>query len=178
MIVLDIQQVVLCLTVCLAKILEISIQSIKTVCMVKGQKLVAACLAFTECLVWGLVISSIITSLSGNMFLLFSYCLGYAMGLYLGSVIENKIALGTSNVQIIVNKIHISEVEKYLRENNHGFTVLQGHGSKEETYVVIMVLPRKQSKKIMNDIRKICENKVFLISSEVNNFVGGYGVRK
>ena len=35
--------------------------------------------------------------------LLLFYCVGYATGLFLGSTIESKIALGTSNLQLIAN---------------------------------------------------------------------------
>ena len=55
-------QLLVCLLICGAKILEISIQSVKTVCMVKGQKLIAAFLGFIECMVWGLVVSSVIAT--------------------------------------------------------------------------------------------------------------------
>lgn len=37
------------------------------------------------------------------MFLLAFYCIGYATGLFLGSTLECKIALGTSNLQLIAN---------------------------------------------------------------------------
>ena len=172
------KQIMICLLICGAKILEISIQSVKTVCMVKGQKLVSAVLGFIECMVWGLVVSSVITTLSEDFTLLFSYCLGYALGLYLGSIIESKIALGTSSVQIMVSKEHIDAVEGYLKENNHGFTILDGRGSKEAMFVVIMVLPRKEVKSTIKDIRNLCGDDVFIVSSEVSKFVGGYGVKK
>ena len=172
------KQILVCFLICGAKILEISIQSVKTVCMVKGQKAVAAVLGFIECMVWGLVVSSVITSLSDNFMLLFAYCLGYATGLYLGSIIENKIALGTSSVQIMVNNEYIDNVSSYLKEKNYGFTLLEGHGSKSEMFVVIIVLPRKEVKGVMADIRELCDNKVFMVSSEVSKYTGGYGVRK
>ena len=113
------KQIMICLLICGAKILEISIQSVKTVCMVKGQKLVSAVLGFIECMVWGLVVSSVITTLSEDFTLLFAYCLGYALGLYLGSIIESKIALGTSSVQIMVSKEHIDAISKI----NHVYDV-------------------------------------------------------
>jgi len=176
--VIDWANIGMCFIICFAKILEISIQSVKTVCMVKGERAVAVALAFIECLVWGLVVSAIITSLSENMLWLFSYCFGYAAGIFIGSMIESKIALGTSSVQIMVNKEHANKVEAYLKEHNRGFTVLDGHGSKEAMSVVIMVLPRKDVKSIMATISEICENEVFVVTSEVSKFVGGYGVRK
>ena len=73
-----VHQISICVIICLAKILEISIQSVKTVCMVKGERKIAAVLAFIECLVWGLVVSSVITSLSENLYWLFSYCFLYS----------------------------------------------------------------------------------------------------
>lgn len=170
--------VLTCLAICSAKILEISIQSVKTVCMVKGERKIAALLAFIECLVWGFVISAVITSLSSNVWLLLSYCIGYSSGLFIGSIIESKIALGTSNIQIMVDKEHVDSVEKYLIENNHGFTIFDGHGSKEEMFMIVMVLARKDVKSVMKDIKTICENNVFMVSSEVSKFVGGYGIRK
>lgn len=172
------KQILLCLLICGAKILEISIQSVKTVCMVKGQKVIAAVLGFIECLVWGLVVSSVITTLSENVMLLFAYCLGYASGLYLGSIIEGKIALGTSSIQIMVSNNYIDTVGDYLKEKNLGFTILEGHGSKSEMFVVIIVLPRKEVKAVMTEIRTLCDNKVFMVSSEVSKYTGGYGVRK
>ena len=52
--------IVVCFIVCAAKIVEITIQSLKTCMMVKGQRLKAAGLGFIECTIWGLVISTII----------------------------------------------------------------------------------------------------------------------
>ena len=45
----SIPPVLVCLIVCAAKIIEITIQSLKTCMMVKGQRLKAAGLGFLEC---------------------------------------------------------------------------------------------------------------------------------
>lgn len=167
-----------CMAICLAKVLEISIQSVKTVCMVKGEKLLASALGFIECLIWGLVISSVIANLSSNFLMLLSYCIGYSTGLFLGSNIENKLALGTSSIQIMVDKENIETVENYLKDHNNGYTVLNGHGSKEEMFVIIIVLPRKSVKNTMKEINEMCTEKVFIVSSEVSKYTGGYGTAK
>ena len=67
----SIDPIFVCLIVCGAKIVEITIQSLKTCMMVKGQSLKAAGLGFIECVIWGLVISTIIGTLGDNIFLLF-----------------------------------------------------------------------------------------------------------
>ena len=112
--------------VCGAKIVEISIQSLKTCMMVKGQRLKAAGLGFIECMIWGLVISTIISTLGDNFTLLFFYCTGYAVGLFLGSTIESKIAIGTSNLELIANDESTELITAYLKERNLGYTVLEG----------------------------------------------------
>lgn len=167
-----------CLIVCLAKILEISISSVKTVFMVKGQKIQAAFLGFLECVIWGLVVSRIIVTLADNPLMLFFYCLGYSSGMYIGSVLESKIALGTSSIQLMVKSDKVEKVTEYLNESNRGFTVLDGKGSKEAMSVIMIVLPRKEVKVVMSDIRKLCDKEVFVVSSEVSKFVGGYGIKK
>ena len=170
--------VVVCLIVCVAKIVEISIQSLKTCMMVKGQRLKAAGLGFLECTIWGLVISTIIGTLGDNIFLLAFYCIGYATGLFLGSTIENKIALGTSNLQLIAGDESTAIIKEYLKEQNRGYTVFEGHGSTDKMNMIFIVLPRKETPKVLRELRKACDNKVFVVASEVSKYAGGYGMVK
>ena len=170
--------IAVCLIVCAAKIVEITIQSLNTCMMVKGQRLKAAGLGFIECAIWGLVISTIISTLGDNLFLLLFYCVGYATGLFLGSTIEGKIALGTSNLELIASDASTKKITEYLKERGMGYTVLEGHGSKDKMNMIFIVLPRKETQKTLREIRAICENKVFVVASEVSKYAGGYGMMK
>ena len=173
-----ISPILVCLLVCAAKIVEITIQSLKTCMMVKGQRLKAAGLGFVECIIWGLVISTLIGSLGDDLLLLIFYCIGYATGLFLGSTIENKIALGTSNLELIASDESTEKITAYLRENDRGYTVFEGRGSKEKMNMIFVVLPRKETPKTLKEIRKACDNKVFVAVSEVSKYAGGYGMVK
>ena len=170
--------IVVCLIVCAAKIVEITIQSLKTCMMVKGQRIKAAALGFVECMIWGLVISTIISTLGDNLALLLFYCVGYATGLFLGSTIENKIALGTSNLELIASDESTEKITAYLKESNMGYTVFEGHGSKDKMNMIFIVLPRKETPKALKKIREVCDNKVFVVASEVSKYAGGYGMVK
>ena len=167
-----------CVIICSAKIIEITIQSLKTCMMVKGQRLKAAGLGFVECTIWGLVISTIIGTLGDNLFLLFFYCIGYATGLFLGSTIENKIALGTSNLELIAGDESTEKITEYLKENNRGYTVFEGHGSVDKMNMIFIVLPRKETPRVLKEIKKTCDGKVFVVASEVSKYAGGYGMVK
>ena len=173
-----ISPILVCLLVCAAKIVEITIQSLKTCMMVKGQRLKAAGLGFVECIIWGLVISTLIGTLGDDLLLLVFYCVGYATGLFLGSTIENKIALGTSNLELIASDESTAKITAYLKENDRGYTVFEGHGSKEKMNMIFVVLPRKETPRVLKEIRKSCDNKVFVAVSEVSKYAGGYGMVK
>ena len=140
-----IHPILVCLLVCVAKIVEITISSLKTCMMVKGQRLKAAGLALVECTIWGLVISTLIGTLGDNIFLLGFYCVGYATGLFLGSTIEGKIALGTSNLQLVANDESTEKIKEYLKDKGKGFTVFEGHGSQDKMNMIFIVLPRKEA---------------------------------
>ena len=174
----SIHPVAVCFIVCGAKIIEITIQALKTCMMVKGQRLKAAGLGFVECAVWGLVISTIISTLGDNLLLLLFYCGGYAAGLFLGSTIEGKIALGTSNLQLIAGDENTQKITAYLKERNRGYTVFEGHGSKDKMNMIFIVLPRRETMRTLRDIRQACDNKVFVVASEVSKYAGGYGMMK
>ena len=173
-----ISPILVCLLVCAAKIVEITIQSLKTCMMVKGQRLKAAGLGFIECTIWGLVISTLIGTLGDNLLLLVFYCIGYATGLFLGSTLESMIALGTSNLELIASDESTAKITAYLKEKDRGYTVFEGHGSKEKMNMIFVVLPRKETPMVLGEIRKSCDNKVFVAVSEVSKYAGGYGMVK
>ena len=173
-----ISPILVCLLVCCAKIVEITIQSLKTCMMVKGQRLKAAGLGFIECTIWGLVISTIIGTLGDNILLLGFYCVGYATGLFLGSTIESKIALGTSNLELIASDESTAKITALLGEKGMGYTVFEGHGSKDKMNMIFIVLPRRDTAKMLKEIRAVCDNKVFVVASEVSKYAGGYGMVK
>lgn len=174
----SIPPIAVCFLVCGAKIVEITIQSLKTCMMVKGQRLKAAGLGMLECTIWGLVISTIIGTLGNDLFLLAFYCVGYATGLFLGSTIESKIALGTSNLQLISNEDTTHMIIEYLKERKMGYTVFEGHGSTDKMDMIFIVLPRRETPKVLREIRKLTDNRVFVVASEVSKYAGGYGMLK
>ncbi|MBR2951539.1 MAG: DUF2179 domain-containing protein [Clostridia bacterium] len=174
----SISPILVCLLVCGAKIVEISIQSLKTCMMVKGQRLKAAGLGFVECIIWGLVISTLIGTLGDNLLLLLFYCVGYATGLFIGSSIENKIALGTSNLELIASDESTEKITAYLKAQGRGYTVFAGQGSVDKMNMIFIVLPRKETPSVLRDIRRACDGKVFVVASEVSKYAGGYGMVK
>ena len=110
--------------------------------------------------------------------MLLFYCAGYATGLFLGSTIEGKIALGTSNLELIANDDSTKRIVEYLKENGRGYTVLDGYGSTEKMNMIFIVLSRRETPKTLKAIRAVRDNKVFVFAIEVSKYAGGYGMVK
>ena len=129
-------------------------------------------------MIWGLAISTIIGTLGDNLLLLAFYCIGYAAGLYIGATLEGKIALGTSSLQLIANDENTQKIVGYLKEKSRGYTVFDGRGSKDKMNMIFVVLPRKETQRLAKEIRKLCQNNVFVVVDDVNKYSGGYGMLK
>ena len=161
-----------------AKLLELSLSSIRLIFTVKQEKFKAACIAFIECLVWCFVISGIINSLSQNTYWLLAYSLGYASGVYTGSIIEKKLALGNRSIQFISSLKDKDAIINYLKENNHGYTIILGEGATEERVIILTIVKRRDVIKVTKDVEKLCQHQIFSITSDVSNVYGGFGLRK
>ena len=44
--------------------------------------------------------------------------------------------------------------------------------------MIIIVLPRREASRVLKEIRSVCDNKVFVVASEVSKYAGGYGMVK
>jgi len=79
---------IICLSVFIAKVVEISIASVRTIYLVKQKNLISCILAFIEIIIWFFVAREILVDANSNFFIVASYAGGYAAGTYLGGIIN------------------------------------------------------------------------------------------
>lgn len=124
----NLHPIIIAIIILFAKTLELSLSAIKIVFISKNKKLFAVLFGFIECVVWALIVSAVITSLTSNILWLFVYCIGYSLGILVGLLIEEKIALGIKQIEFVVDDFNLLIIEQYLKENNYGFYVTDGYG--------------------------------------------------
>ena len=91
------------LLIFIARILDVSIATIRIVLLNKGSEFWAPVLGFIETLIWVVAIGQIMQNLDTPI-TYFAYAGGFAAGTYIGIWIEKKIAMGTSLIQVITKK--------------------------------------------------------------------------
>jgi len=123
--ILEQPKIVLYVVIFCAKIFEVSIGTLRIVLVSKGQKLKAALIAFVECVIWILVVSTVLVDITKDPVKVVIYCAAFAIGNYIGVSLENRLAMGLSSIQVITNLEEGNELALLLRDNNFGVTVMK-----------------------------------------------------
>lgn len=160
-----------------AKIFEVSIGTLRIVLVSKGQKAKAALIAFVECIIWVLVVSTVLVDITSDPIKVVIYCAAFAIGNYIGVTLENRLAMGLSSIQVITEVEEGNELAKLLRDNNFGVTVMRGEGKEKEKEILVLHLKRKRITEAVNLIHSQIENALITVN-EVKVVRGGYIKRK
>lgn len=129
-----------------ARIIDVTIGTLRIVMVAKGQKAVAPILGFFEVLVWLLAISRIFENLD-NWLCYFAYGAGFATGNYIGMKLEEKLAMGIVKIQIITRK-KADQLIANLTEAGYGITHHDANGANESVSIIYTIINRKEIKKV------------------------------
>jgi len=138
-----------------ARILDVSLDTIRIVMVAKGERRIAPLLGFFEILIWLIAISTIMKHLD-NWMCYFFYAGGFATGNYIGIRIEEKLAVGIVQLQIITTR-QSNELINSLKEAGYGFThhIAEGGASSKSVNVIYSIIGRNDLDKVVEIIREI-----------------------
>ncbi|MBN2224176.1 MAG: DUF2179 domain-containing protein [Deltaproteobacteria bacterium] len=129
------------LLICLARICDVTLGTIRIMYVARGIKVLAAILGFFEVLIWLFAIGQIISNLT-NVVNYFAYAVGYALGNYIGITIEEKLSVGVLMLRIITKKKG-DKVVDVLRKAGFGITAIDAKGIYGPVQVIFTVINRK-----------------------------------
>lgn len=153
--------VILPLMIFLARISDQTIGTLRLIFLSKGQKFLAPFLGFFEVIIWLIAVSQIMKHLD-NVLAYIAYGGGFAMGNYIGMVIEERLSIGNVLIRIIPKK-DTSELIAYLRESNYGVTSVNAEGSKGKVDIVFTIIKRKDIENVVAIINKFNPNAFYTI---------------
>ena len=145
----------------IARIIDVTIGTIRIVMVAKGQKIWAPILGFFEVLVWLIAIARIFENLD-NWACYFGYAAGFGAGNYIGLKIEEKLAMGIVKIQIITRKSADTLILN-LKEAGFGITHHNAHGGKEEVSIIYSIIKRTELPKVVEKIKFYNPNAFYSI---------------
>ena len=147
--------------ICLARVIDVTLGTLRIILISKGYKRIAPILGFFEILIWLLAIGQVMQNLT-NVINYFAYAFGFALGNYIGVIIEQKLALGMEVVQIITQR-DASELINFLKENNFGVTIVEAKGSTGDVHLIFTVIKRASLKTVINGIKHFNPKAFYLV---------------
>lgn len=154
-----------------ARLTDVSMATIRMIMVVRGKRVIAACIGFVEVTIYVLAIGKVLSSLDNPLNIL-AYSAGFATGNYVGIFLEEKMALGSIIVQVISENEVANLIEK-LRDNGFGVTVIEGYGREGIRHLLNVSLQRKYLPKLY-DIVDEHDKKAFVTVTDARAIRGGY----
>lgn len=163
------------LLITFAKVIEVSLMTVRVVLVTRGEKVVGSIIGFFEVMLWLFIASTVIKDINSDPFKAVFYALGFALGNFFGIKVEAWIGLGVSQVQVIIKEGAGNELIDYLRDSGYGVTVVKGEGRNSTRDLLFMFVKRKKIGEVVSIIKEKQNDSVITIS-ETKPVYGGYGL--
>lgn len=158
-----------------ARVIDVSLGTIRMILVIRGDRVPAALIGFVEIMVYTVALGLVVGSLN-NPVKLVVFCFGFALGVLLGSIIEEKLALGYRGIQVTIDAEEYGIVEE-LREEGFPVTTWQANGKSGPKLMLNIIVKRDTAKAVVDHIYKRCPH-AFVVMMEPKKFSGGYIKKK
>ena len=143
---------ILPLLVFLARIVDVSIGTLRIIFVSKGLKNFSALLGFFEALIWLLAVTQVMQNLTSWQTYI-AFALGFAAGNYVGVMLEERIALGNLLIRVITRK-EADELVHVLWQAGYGVTSVDAQGETGPVKLIFTIAKRKNLHKILAIIKQ------------------------
>lgn len=152
------------LAIFFSKIIENALATLRLIVVANGKKKLGAFLQGLIALIWIFVTGIVITNINKDILKIIFFCLGSIVGSFLGSVIEEKLALGNNILMCVTKEKYESQIKEIL--NGYQITTIR---EKDDKYSILFIfLKRKETANISKIIKKIDKESI-LISEKAKN---------
>ena len=135
-----------------ARIVDVSLGTVRMILVISGRKYLAALLGFFEVLVWVLAVGGAIGNLT-NPVALVAYAGGFATGTVVGVMIEARLAMGYRMVRVMGKQGLL--VARALRDKGLRATLVDGEGRDGPVKIVFSVVKRRRLREVLATIDSI-----------------------
>lgn len=147
------------------RIIDVSLQTIRIVVLMRGQIRLAALLGFFESLTW-ITAASLVFANLGDPVRAIAFAAGFAAGVLAGGLLERRIAMGNSFVRVVA-PVDAPQVSPSLRAAGFPVTVVNAEGRDGDVRIVFLVVKRRRLQDALAIVR-LANPDAFVTVEEVN----------
>lgn len=163
----------LCIKVFFARILDVSMGTLRTVVTVKGKNLYASMIGFFEVLIWFLVVKEVLNTDNNSIWIAIAYALGFATGTFIGGVLSSKLISGNLSVQIITD--NCTTLVDALRSEGYAVTTInvEGKDKEREKYMLFIEISNKNLTHLEQRVKEL-DHDAFMVINETKYVQNGF----
>jgi len=156
-------------------VVYVTLSTIRMILTLKGRRYIASLVSMVEVVVYVVGLGLVLDNLNEIQNLI-AYALGFGLGVIVGSIIEEKLALGYIVVNVTSSDPDL-KFTKSVREKGYGVTSWNSYGMDGERLSMQILTPRKYELSLYELLQSI-DPKAFIISYEPKQFRGGFLVKQ
>jgi len=156
-------------------IVYVSFSTIRMILTLKGKRYVAASVSVLEVFMYIIGLGLVLENLD-RFENIIAYAIGYGLGVIVGSIIEEKLALGYITVNVVSSDPQI-DFTNQLREKGYGVTSWFSYGMDGDRLSMQILTPRKYELMLYEVIKNI-DPRAFIIAYEPKNIQGGFWAKQ
>ena len=165
----------LCLKIFFARIIDVTLATLRTVYSVKGKTLLAGVIGFIEATIWFIVVKEALNTDIQSPFIVMSYAGGFATGSILGTFVSKTFVNSLIRVEVITTKATPDNVEK-IKLEGFGVSVLDimdNDDDDTDKKMLIITLNSKHLDELKRILRHIDRN-AFVVVNESKIVQNGF----
>src|SRR5699024_9410504 len=156
-------------------IVYVTFSTMRMILTLKGKRYLAAFVSMFEIVMYVVGLGLVLDNLDQIQNII-AYAVGFAIGVIVGSRIEEKLALGYITVNVISSNPDI-EFTRKLRDKGYGVTSWFVYGMDSNRLSMQILTPRRYELKLYETINNL-DPKAFIISYEPKQIHGGFWVKQ
>lgn len=161
----------------LCKVVEVSMETVRVILVNRGYRLVGTIISFFELLLWVFVAANVVSDIDTAILKGIIYSLGYAVGVYTGSIIENWLAFGKVMIQIVTPYESQKKLMDFIHGQKLGVTEVDANGYQGKKAILMVFAERKGANKLINALH-LLEPQSFIAVNDVAEVEGGFLPRR
>lgn len=153
------------------RITDMSLDTLRMLFVMRGRKGIAWVLGFCQSAVYVIAITRVLSNLNNPLTVL-AYAAGFATGNVLGMLVEERLAIGHIQLQIVSKKRGVA-LARALRDGGYGVTEISARGKDGTVRLLSTSVLRKDlahARRIVHDTDK----EAFITSEDVRPVLRGY----
>jgi len=139
-----------------ARFVDVTLMTLRIIFISRGKKILAPLLGFVEVFIWIAVVTQIVRG-ANTLPAYLAYAAGFALGNYVGMYIEDKLAIGTLVVRVIVQN-RAEALMSALHDAGYGVTGVEAQGSTGPVMLIYSVVKRKDLPQVLEIIHRAAPN--------------------